>query len=261
MITIMKWMSIFTGVFLGVWGIGLLPVTGQISKEPDLKLIEQSGKLLLQVKMDEPVDSLSRVLATISTDALIAGLPTDDARKTFWINIYNAYFQILASKEKKTRPAIFKEKLITIGGIKLSLDQIEHGILRRYRSKLSLGYLPQFFPGKIIKQLAVSKIDYRIHFALNCGANSCPPIAFYDYSKIDKQLSLAASSFLKTDTEIDAAKKQVRVSRILQWFKADFGGNKGIKVILNKYLNQDFSGYSLKFKEYDWTQKMKNFDS
>ena len=257
----MKWIFMLAGIILALWGIGLLPVTGQTNTEPDRKLIELSGKLLLQVKKDEPVDSLCDVLAKLKTEDLMTGLPNDDSRKTFWINIYNAYFQILATKEKKTRPAIFKEKLITIGGIRLSLDQIEHGILRRYRSKLSLGYLPQFFPGKIIKQLAVSKIDYRIHFALNCGATSCPPIAFYDYGKIDKQLSIAASSFLKTDTQVDTLKKQVIVSKILQWFKADFGGNKGIKEILQKYLEQDFSEYSLKFKDYDWTQKMKNFDS
>ncbi|MCF2501976.1 DUF547 domain-containing protein [Dyadobacter sp. CY107] len=257
----MKWIMVIAGLVLALWGIGLLPVAGQANKEPDRKLIELSGKLLLQVKMDQSVNSLREALAKIETDTLISGLPNDDARKTFWINIYNAYFQILATKEKKTRPAIFKEKLITIGGLRLSLDQIEHGILRRYRSKLSLGYLPQFFPGKIIKQLAVSKIDYRIHFALNCGATSCPPIAFYNYGKIDKQLEIAASSFLKTDTEVDSLKKQVTVSRILQWFKADFGGNKGIKLILKQYMNQDFSDYSLEFKEYDWTQKMKNFDS
>lgn len=257
----MKWILMIACLILALWGIGLLPVTAPMSQEPDRKLIELSGKLLLQVKMDEPVDSLRDALAKLKTDHLMSGLPNDDARKTFWINIYNAYFQILATKDKKTRPAIFKEKLITIGGIKLSLDQIEHGILRRFRSKLSLGYLPQFFPGKTIKQLAVSKIDYRIHFALNCGATSCPPIAFYEYAKIDKQLSIAAASFLKTDTQVDTLKKQVRVSKIMQWFKADFGGNKGIKVILEKYLEQDFSEYSLEFKEYDWTQKMKNFDS
>lgn len=249
------------GIFLALWGIGLLPAEDQIHTEPDRKLIELSGKLLLQVKKEEPVDSLRAVLSEINPDRLVSGLPDDDARKTFWINIYNAYFQILATKEKKTRPAIFRDKLITIGGIKLSLDQIEHGILRRYRSKFSLGYLPQFFPGKRIKQLAVSKIDYRIHFALNCGATSCPPIAFYDYDKIDQQLGIAASSFLKTDTKVDTVKKEVEVSKIMQWFKADFGGNKGIKEILKKYMGQDFSEYSLKFKDYDWTQKMKNFDS
>ncbi|MGA9649822.1 DUF547 domain-containing protein [Pedobacter sp.] len=257
----MKWILMIAGLFLALWGIGLLPVNDQGSQDPERKLIDLSGKLLLQVKKDEPVDSLREVLSKIALDRLVSGLSSDDARKTFWINIYNAYFQILAIKEKKTRPAIFEEKLITIAGTRLSLDQIEHGILRRYRSKFSLGYLPQFFPGKIIKQLAVSTIDYRIHFALNCGANSCPPIAFYDYDKIDKQLSIAASSFLKTDSQVDTLKKQVMVSKIMQWFKADFGGNKGIKVILQKYLEQDFSEYSLKFKEYDWTQKMKNFES
>ena len=39
--------------------------------------------------------------------------------------------------------------------------------------------------------MAVDVIDFRIHFALNCGAKSCPPIAFYSYDKINDQLDLA----------------------------------------------------------------------
>ncbi len=117
---------------------------------------------------------------------MIDGLYNDDAIKTFWINIYNAWFQILATREKKKSPEIFTGKLITIADTKFSLDDIEHGILRRYRWKLSRGYLPELFPGRLIKQLAVAKIDYRIHFALNCGAKSCPPIAFYTYFNINK---------------------------------------------------------------------------
>ena len=113
----------------------------------------------------------------------------------------------------------------------------------------------------VLCALQCSKIDYRIHFALNCGAKSCPPIAFYEYVFLDKQLETAALSFLLTETEIDSIKEEVKVTKIMQWFKADFGGTKGIKSILSKYLNKDFLEYSVQFKNYDWTQELKNYTS
>jgi hypothetical protein len=192
---------------------------------------------------------------------LISDLSNDAARKTFWINLYNAYYQVLAIREKKTNPGIYKEKLIPVAGHSFSLDDIEHGILRKYRWKYSMGYLPQFLPPKLIKRLAVSKIDYRIHFTLNCGAKSCPPIAFYEYEKLEPQLEVAMKSFLGSETDIDTIKKVVFTSKILQWFKGDFGGSKGIRSLLSKVLNRDFAGYSIKFKNYDWSALLKNYGS
>ena len=78
--------------------------------------------------------------------------------------------------------------LLIYKGLILSLDDIEHGILRRYRQKYSLGYLPQFWVNNTIKKLAVHEMDNRIHCALSCGAVSCPAIAFYDAENIDAQL-------------------------------------------------------------------------
>lgn len=103
-----------------------------------------------------------------------------------------SFFQYVIKK----RPVIFKDKSIHFADAHFSLDEVEHGILRKYRWKYSFGYLPQFLPAMRIKQLAVEAIDFRIHFALNCGAKSCPPIAFYRYDKINDQLDLATQSFL-----------------------------------------------------------------
>jgi hypothetical protein len=125
--------------------------------------------------------------------------------------------------------------------------------------KFSKGYLPSFFPGKTIKQLAVEKIDYRIHFALNCGAKSCPPIAFYKYENLDRQLDLAAKAFLKSETEIDTVNKTVTVTKIMSWFAGDFGGKKGTREIINKTLQQNVDGYKILYKPYDWDQLLHNF--
>ncbi|MBC7510955.1 MAG: DUF547 domain-containing protein, partial [Ferruginibacter sp.] len=54
-----------------------------------------------------------------------------------------------------------------------------HGILRRHGWKYRPRYFTNPFTSKLIKQLAVFKIDFSIHFALNCGAANCPAIKFY----------------------------------------------------------------------------------
>ncbi|MFZ8458418.1 DUF547 domain-containing protein, partial [Staphylococcus aureus] len=77
-----------------------------------------------------------------------------------------------------------------------SYDDIEHGILRKSSIKWSLGYAKKWFPSTKEKLLRVNKVDYRIHFALNCGAKSCPPIAFYDDAKLDAQLDIATKAYL-----------------------------------------------------------------
>jgi len=248
-------------IFISTWWLGALPVNTTSAATPDQTILKLSEKLLYAVKTESSTDSLEKELASLNMDNLITGLSNDAARKTFWINIYNSYYQVLAIREKKTSPGIYKEKLIPVAGYSFSLDDIEHGILRKYRWKYSMGYLPQFLPSKLIKRLAVSKIDYRIHFSLNCGAKSCPPIAFYEYEKLEPQLEVATRSFLRSETDIDTIKKVISTSKILEWFKGDFGGKKKILSLLSSVFNQDFSGYSIKFKDYDWSALLKNYGS
>ena len=242
-----------------IWMLGAFQVEQPKEQAPNQELLSLSEKLLYAVKTDEPVDSLQSALSKYAVNDLVQGLTNDNARKTFWINIYNAYYQILSVREKKTKPKIFTDKVIRFADAAFSLDAVEHGILRKYRWKYSLGYLPQFLPSKSIKQLAVTHIDFRIHFTLNCGAKSCPPIAFYTYDKIETQLELATGSFLESETVIDTPNRTVQVTKIMQWFKGDFKGEKGIRQILSTYLGKDFSTYKIKFREYNWSQDLNNF--
>lgn len=236
-----------------------MPPTKNYAPPVNSQYISLSEQLLYHVKTEAATDTLERQLATINLPDLVYGLSDDKARKTFWINIYNAWFQILATREHKTRPAIFTNKLVNVAGTLFSLDDIEHGILRRYRNKLSQGYREQSNVPVAIKQLAVAEIDYRIHFALNCGAKSCPPIAFYKYERIDDQLNLAAASFLSSETKVDETNKELTTSKILFFYEGDFGGKAGILKMLSKYLNQNFTGYKIKYAPYDWDAKLKNF--
>jgi Protein of unknown function, DUF547 len=228
-------------------------------RTPDTALLQLSEKFLFAVKLNESLSEIEQQLASLEYYRLQKGLNNDDAIKTFWLNMYNGWFQVLATREKLKNPEIFKNKQIVIASKKFSLDEIEHGILRKFRWKYSKGYLPTLFPGKTIRQLAVSKIDYRIHFALNCGAKSCPPIAFYSYNKINKQLDLATKSFLRSEVEIDTVGKTVSTTKIMDWFAGDFGGKKGTRKIIKNTLSRDISGYKIIYKPYNWDELLHNF--
>lgn len=255
--------------FIVVWCYGARPVNkfglatdhaGAMIHPIADSILKLSGELLYKVKIKADSKAEEKALSGFTYTQLLEGLNNDAAKKTFWVNMYNAWYQILAIRLNMNRPKIFTERLISVAGLSLSLDDIEHGILRKYRWKWSMGYLPQFMPLKTIKSLAVDSIDYRIHFALNCGAKSCPPIAFYRYDKIDQQLDMAAIAFIKSESEIDEEKKVVTTSKILSWFKGDFGGTAGIKALMKKVYLRDFTGFTIKFSEYNWDTDLRNFN-
>jgi Protein of unknown function, DUF547 len=241
------------------FSVQLFSMQAQTNQQP----VKASQQLLLAVKTGEPVDSLLVYFQTISFDELKAALNTDVKAKAFWLNIYNAYTQVLLQKNPsayKNRNKFFKSREINIAEKQLSLDFIEHHIIRRSEWKLGLGYIKLLFPNSLEKQLRLGEKDYRIHFALNCGAKSCPPIAFYNDEKLEEQLNLAEKSFIKNDAEYDEAGNTVSVSKIFSWFRGDFVGKKGIRKLLvkHKMIPAD-KKVKLKFKKYDWSLMLKAF--
>lgn len=207
-------------------------------------------------------EQLNTQIKTLNPDSLAQELKNDERKKAFWINCYNAYVIYMLKKDSnlyEDRSAFFTKKRILIAGKELSLDDIEHGILRRSRNKLSLGYLGKLRVPKFEKKFRVKKVDYRIHFALNCGANSCPPVAFYSSDKIEEQLTLAESGFLEESSKVNHEKKEAIITPLMSWFRADFGGKKGIKKILIKNEIIPNKKYSIKFDSYDWTLNISNY--
>jgi hypothetical protein len=219
-----------------------------------------SEQLLLAVKTEQPVEDLQKKIKRVSLPYLEQQLSDDTHKKAFWLNIYNAFFQILRKSKNLKKPAIFRERHIHIAGQAFSLDDIEHGILRRYRYKYSLGYFANPFARSLIKKLAVEVLDYRIHFAMNCGAKSCPPIAFYTADNLERQLELATLTFLTGETDIKEQAKEAHVTRLFQWFLKDFGGPKGVRKILNERFNKDFQDFKLVYKEYSWEEQLDNYN-
>lgn len=217
-------------------------------------------QLLYKIKTGENYDAELNRLSNISRDSLRANLNTENMSKAFWINVYNAFI-ILKSREfpesyQNARNKFFKKQWITIAGTSLSFDAIEHGILRRSKNKLSRGYFNKCFYriSKFERTFRLDSLDYRIHFALNCGAVSCPPVAYYNSEKLEQELKVAELNFLTTDSKYDVENNTLHVSQIFSWFLNDFGGKKRI-INLHKNLNiiPKDAKPKLVFKDYDWT--------
>ncbi len=193
-------------------------------------------------------------LAALPRSALTDGLPDDAARKAFWINCYNAGFLFLRKHVQLSPPAIFRQRRLVLAGTAFSLDDIEHGILRKHRIKWSLGWLRHPLPPRHTRGLELDRLDPRIHFALNCGARSCPPIASYSAEQIETQLEWAMHAFLESETAVDHERRTVHASRLLLWYQGDFGGSRQIKALLARVLGMPrIVSYRLRWQPYDWT--------
>lgn len=227
------------------------------------KLVQLSQDFMYAAKTDDQTSGFITSLKQIEMDELQLNIKTDHEKKAFWINLYNAYTQV-ALKENpakyKNRGRFFGNKFIQIAGHSFSLDDIEHGILRRSKVKWSHGYFNKLFPGKMEKQLRVTALDYRIHFALNCGAKSCPPIAFYRAEDIDKQLDIATQVYLNGEAEYNESVNRIKLPTLMSWFRRDFGGKKGMIALLQTLAIIPVGKKpDIRFKQYDWTLYLQNY--
>jgi hypothetical protein len=183
-----------------------------------------------------PLDELSAQLRRVQP-VVIEG---DAARIAFWVNLYNALIlhclclrPVRGSILRHRR--MFAKVAYEIGGDGYSLNLIEHGLLRRNRR-------PPFGPRRTLRRSdprlagAPSRLDPRIHFALNCGARSCPPIRVYDPKQLDQQLDAAATAYLQAETELDPERLRVTLPRLMRLYRADFGGRADQLRFAGRYL-------------------------
>lgn len=226
-------------------------------------LVALTQNLMYAVKTGEESESFIQQLATLNYDDLLNKLSAEDEKKAFWTNTYNGYTQALLKKNAaayKKRNQFFKSRQITIAGKKFSLDDIEHGILRRNKVKWSLGYFNKLFPRKINKELKVEQLDYRIHFALNCGAKSCPPLAFYSSEKLNKQLDVGTTVYLTGEAIYDNKKNTLLLPAIMGWFRRDFGGKKKMLALVQQQgIVPTEKTPKISFNKYDWSVDLNNF--
>lgn len=224
-------------------------------------------QLLLAVRTGDSAQlaSYRQQLGAAPPGWLAQGLPDQGSQLAFWLNLYNAATQWLLAADStayRHRQRFFARRQILVAGTLLSLNDIEHGILRRSRIWWSMGYLKKCFPPAHEKRWRLERLDYRLHFALNCGATSCPPIAYYQPDKIDQQLALAERVYLRSGVQYDVASHTATIPKIFSWFRADFGGAKGIRQLLYRLqLVPADTGkqVKLKYAPYDWQLQLQNF--
>ena len=122
----------------------------------------------------------------------------------YWINAYNAFTVKLIIdnypiKSIKDIGKPWDKKFITIDGKNLSLNHIEHEILRKMN-------------------------EPRIHFAIVCASFSCPKLdnQAFTADKLEAQLTRVTKAFLADKNRNEISEKSIKISKIFDWFSKDF---------------------------------------
>jgi len=230
--------------------------------EDPINYIEISIELINRLEKKEAVTDLVEVLAVSSEEAIYKQIKTDKQKYAFWVNIYNAYIQIILTENPdlyEDRNKFFKKSLIEIAGRTYSFAEIEHGILRRSQMGLFLGYVTNPFPPRHEKRLRVEERDFRIHFVLNCGAKSCPPVAAYTPEDVDKAFDYMTQQYLENTTVYNEQEDSYQVTALFSWFRGDFDGSSGIRDILQNFEVTSSRPDKLTTLPYDWTLDLYNY--
>ncbi|WP_435186484.1 DUF547 domain-containing protein [Halobellus sp. EA9] len=218
-------------------------------------------ELLLAHKLGEPTEDLRSALATATAEDLHRVRSDRRTALAFWLNCYNAGTQHLLAEHPELYESplrfvrFFHAPAVSVAGAALPLDRIENGILRGGRSKYGLGYLPKVYVTDFERRYRLEDCDPRLHFALNCGAESCPAIRAYEPDRVDDQLDLATRSYLDATVAYDPGTNVVRVPRVFLWFRGDFGGRTGIRSFLKSYgaLPGD-ARPKIRYRSWDWSK-------
>jgi hypothetical protein len=171
-------------------------------------------------------------------------------QRAYWINLYNAttvnvvleHYPVESITKISISPGLFakgpwKKKLLTIEGEPVSLDDIEHRILR-----------------PIWK-------DPRTHYAVNCASLGCPnlPPKAFTPGNTEELLEQGAKAYVNHPRGASFDGGTLTVSSIYVWFRSDFGGNDaGVIAHLKKYAEPALKKKLAEVDEidgdtYDWT--------
>lgn len=178
-------------------------------------------------------------------DYLALHPPSQDSRRVdslaYFINLYNAAaLQLVADnyplKSIQDIEDPWNRQFIRSGKNRYSLQKIEHEILRNLK-------------------------EPRIHFAINCASVSCPPLlnAPYRADVLDQQLDRVTRDFINNPEYNNFQANPPKISKIFDWYKDDFGGKEGVRVLINKYHSKGLGGDTpIQFLEYDWQLNEQN---
>lgn len=239
--------------------------TGQ-AQDQDVKISNfnaLSEEFLKNIIDEQSTNEIRAQLYNTTLEELENGLKTDTEKLAFWTNIYNGYIQVILAENPdlyNERQAFFKKEQIPIAGRLISFAKIEHGIIRKSQWELGGGLIRKWFPNKFERKLRVDDRNYHIHFALNCGAKDCPPVAIYEPDRLEEQFDEGTKTYLKRVSEYDSTTKEVKTTPLFSWFRGDFGCKSGVKDILKEYdIIPTTKKIDVTYKDYDWTLDLDNF--
>lgn len=171
-------------------------------------------------------------------------------QRAFWLNLYNAltvqlildHFPVASIRDIDISPGWFAtgpwgKKLIEVEGVALSLDDIEHRILR-----------------PIWK-------DPRIHYGVNCASIGCPNLQATAFTRenTDELLTAGARAYVNSPRGAQFVGDDLYVSSIYDWFMEDFGGSyDGVIRHLRRYAEPALekkllAARSVEGTRYDWS--------
>ncbi|XP_065198585.1 uncharacterized protein LOC135830122 [Sycon ciliatum] len=155
---------------------------------------------------------------------------TDAERKAFFLNVYNVLtlhgmvgHARLPSSPLEVR-GFWRRTCYDIGGLVYSLDDIEHGLLRGNRQHS--GKVPFKKEDDPRRRFSHTVVDPRIHFALVCGAKSCPAISVFTAENVERALDGATKTYVQQEISINVYKHIICLPRIFSWYGQDFGDTK-----------------------------------
>jgi hypothetical protein len=235
-----------------------------------LALVEIALRRATALRPDGPNDSDLRGFLDCTAalkEADTHGL-NEDQRKAFFLNLYHVMimhaFLVLGPPDSSLKwISYFNSIAYQCSDDIFSLAELEHNIIRS-----EMSYPSQFFSRFVLPKshyrFALSKPDYRINFALNCGSKSFPSgaIPIYKPDLVDEQLNKVASSFLKATISITTKSFRdlvISVPRICQWFFLDFaedGSTSSFLEVIVPFLSE---GKRKTLKQY-WNDTEKRYD-
>lgn len=176
--------------------------------------------------LEEEYDKLQKYIKTLS-HVDVSKYSTDE-QFAYWINLYNALTVnvILDNYPIDSITNVFGAKngegpwdmeLLVVQGKKLTLNDIEHKILRKNWN------------------------DYRIHFAVNCASIGCPNLSnrAFTAQNYSELLDIAATDYLQHPRAFNFVDDHLYLSSIFDWYKSDFGKNEqGMLQTLAKHLTK-----------------------
>lgn len=193
----------------------------------------------------------------------------EEERLAFGINLYNMMIihgnmRVGAPQSGSQRRSFFENIAYKIGGLTFSFHHLEHGVLRSNRTP-PYSFARPFTKSDPRIECKMSDCDARVHFALNCGAKSCPPIKRFTADAVREELRVVSMSFLEQDDNcrVDLAKGVLYLNKILGWYRSDFGSNS--KAVVDRILpwsrgtkKEELEklrarNFKIKYFSYDWT--------